>query len=52
VITTNRVGAAGCAHVAKVHPDGYTVLLKTVKELVALARKKPGDVTFSSPGLF
>ena len=32
-----------------VHPS---LPARTVKELVALARKKPGELTFSSPGLY
>ncbi|MCX7200129.1 MAG: tripartite tricarboxylate transporter substrate binding protein [Proteobacteria bacterium] len=61
LVLDNRPGAStiiGTEIVAKSKPDGYTVLLvtstfainPTVKELVALAKARPGDLTYASVG--
>ena len=66
VIVENRPGLPGTIAVAKAPADGYTLMLTSnghtvsglvnknlsfLKDLIALAKSKPGTLNFSSPGL-
>jgi tripartite-type tricarboxylate transporter receptor subunit TctC len=64
VVVVNKAGAAGAVGyqtAASSKPDGYTVLMalvradtpwKTLKDFVDDAKKKPGEIVFSSSGLY